>query len=329
VTRPIAAPRVAPGRLPEGIRVRRAGTADLPACGTIWRDGINDYLGRLNQREIPDDLSAIGRLHAHLLATDPETFLVAVRGGDGRAATAADGRIVAFGAAVRRDEVWFLSMLFVAPEEQGSGLGRALLDRILPDEADAVLATATDSQQPISNGLYAGYGIVPRMPLLSLVGRPSGTDAFGALPSGVVAVPFEDLAAERHGNLAAAVDSLDREVVGFAHPEDHRFLRQEGRRGFLFRHGSRAVGYCYASEAGRVGPIVVRDSGLLPAALGHVLAAVEPRGASALWAPGFADRAIVPLVRAGFRLDQFPVLLCWTRPFADFSRYVPISPGLL
>jgi hypothetical protein len=167
------------------------------------------------------------------------------------------------------------------------------------------------------------------MPLLSLVGRPSGPDAFGALPAGIVAVPFEDLAAERHGNLASAVDSLDREVVGFAHPEDHRFLRQEGRRGFLFRHGSRAVGYGYGSEAGRVGPIAVRDPGLLPAALGHVLAAIEPRGASALWAPGLADRAVVPLLRAGFRLDQFPVLLCWTRPFADFSRYVPISPGLL
>jgi hypothetical protein len=35
------------------------------------------------------------------------------------------------------------------------------------------------------------------------------------------------------------------------------------------------------------------------------------------------------LLRAGLWIDGFPVLLCWSRPFADFSRYVPISPGLL
>jgi hypothetical protein len=167
------------------------------------------------------------------------------------------------------------------------------------------------------------------MPLLGLVGRPADPDAFGALPAGVTAVPFEDLAGGAHRELAGAVDAVDREVVGFAHPADHRFLRLEGRRGFLFRAGERILGYGYAGESGRVGPIGVRDEALLAPALGHVLAAVEPRGASAVWVPGLADRAVVPLLRAGFRLDQFPVLVCWTRPFADFRRYVPISPGLL
>ena len=60
---------------------------------------------------------------------------------------------------------------------------------------------------------------------------------------------------------------------------------------------------------------------------GHLTTAVQPRGAFALWLPGSADRAVVPALRAGFRLDQFPILLCWDRPFADFSRYLPISPG--
>jgi hypothetical protein len=35
------------------------------------------------------------------------------------------------------------------------------------------------------------------------------------------------------------------------------------------------------------------------------------------------------LLRAGFRIDSFPCLICWDRPVADFSRYIPISPGLL
>lgn len=306
-------------RLPEGVRLRPAEPADLPACARIWRDGLNDYLGRLNQREIPDDVTALTRLHAHLLATDRDTFLVAVRG----------DAVVAFGAAVRRDSLWFLSMLFVEPVEQGAGLGRALLKRILPADPDAVLATATDTQQPISNALYAAYGMVPRMPLLGFVGRPTDAEAFGTLPAGIIAVPFDELAGQAHGELAAAVDTVDREVAGFAHPEDHRFLRLEGRRGFLLRNGERVLGYGYAGESGRVGPVAVLDEALLAPALGHVLRAVEPRGASALWVPGLADRAVIALLRAGFRLDGFPVLLCWSRPFADFRRYVPISPGLL
>ena len=35
--------------------------------------------------------------------------------------------------------------------------------------------------------------------------------------------------------------------------------------------------------------------------------------------PGAAGEAMTTLLRAGFRVDGFPVLLCWDRPFADFS----------
>jgi hypothetical protein len=54
-----------------------------------------------------------------------------------------------------------------------------------------------------------------------------------------------------------------------------------------------------------------------------------PRGAFSIWIGGPADRPLVAALQAGFRLDAFPVLLCWDRPFADFTRYLPISPGLL
>ena len=75
--------------------------------------------------------------------------------------------------------------------------------------------------------------------------------------------------------------------------------------------------------------VAVRDADLHSPVLGHLTTAVQPRGAFALWLPGSADRAVVPALRSGLRLDQFPILLCWDRPFADFSRYLPISPGLL
>ena len=310
------------GRL-AGIEIRHAVEADLPDCHRIWRDSIDAYLRPMGFPPLQTDNPGLRRLHDHTLATDPSRFLVAE--GSGRRG---EPRIVAFGSAVERGELWFLSMLFVAPESQAGGLGRAMLERLLPDDrANRVLATCTDSAQPISNGLYATYGIVPRMPLFNLVGRPEPPFAWPALPDGIRGERVAEPARWRETEEVAA---LDRSLLGFAHPEDHRFVQGEPRHAFAFRNGDGAlVGYGYAGDIGRIGPIAVEDPELLAPALGHLLAAVVPRGASAVWLPGAAGETLATAIRAGLRIDGFPVLAGWSRPFADYTRYVPTSPGLI
>ena len=317
---------------------RRATDDDLATCAAVWRDSINDYTNRLNQPEIPDDPGAILRLYAHLRATDPDGFVVAERtdraGGTGEAGEA---RIVGFVSALRRGPLWFLSMLFVLPEMQGAGLGRALLDRVMPAAGTASLATCTDSAQPVSNALYASLGIAPRMPLLRLVGLPDRPAALPPLPEGVRAVGFHEVGDGTGDGLGGAVLEdelavLDREILGFGpeHRQDHRLVRLEERIGFLYLGTDGGpVGYGYASEAGRVGPIAVRDPALLDAVVGHLVTTVRPRGAFGIWLPGAAQTAMTSLLRAGFRIDGFPCLVCWDRPVVDFTRYIPISPGLL
>jgi len=56
---------------------------------------------------------------------------------------------------------------------------------------------------------------------------------------------------------------------------------------------------------------------------------VEPRGASSVWLPGDAGEAIGAAIASGLRIEGFPILAGWSRPFADFTRYVPTSPGLI
>ena len=310
--------------------LRLATDDDLGACAAIWRTSINDYTNRLNLPEIPDDLAAVLRLYGHLRSTDPEGFVVAEQV-DGTGET----RIVGFVSALRRDSLWFLSMLFVLPEFQGSGLGRTLIDRVMPEAGSASLATCTDSVQPISNALYASLGMAPRMPLLRLVGRPDRPGELPRLPDGSRVIPFDEIQDGAADGLSAGalddeLDALDREVMGFAHRQDHDLVRREGRIGFLYvGAGGSTLGYGYASEAGRVGPVAVRDADHLDPLIGHLVATVAPRGAFGIWLPGAATTAATSLLRAGFRLDGFPVLLCWDHPLVDFSRYVPISPGLL
>jgi GNAT superfamily N-acetyltransferase len=289
----------------------------------------------LGQHEIPPATNPVTRLFSHLQASDPDRFMVATTtGGSDRLSGAAAERVVAFVSAIVRERLWYLSMLFVLPKHQGVGIGRELLAHVLPSDGEMMRATATDSAQPAANALYASHGITPRMPLLNLVGLADRPAEFGPMPSGIVPVAFEQIAAgpvdgQGHGDLVRAIDLLDRELLGVAHPEDHRYLRSEGRYGWLY-HGpdGRPVGYGYAGEAGRLGPVAVQDPDLFAPILGHLTSAVVPRGAFAMWVGGAADRALMSALRAGFRLEGFPVLICWDRPFADFSRYLPISSGL-
>lgn len=311
----------------EGITFRPATEADLPDCGRLHRIAIDAYTTRLGFPPAPEENPGLLRLHAHALATDPARFQVAERRGRfGRPA------VVAFGSAVERDRFWFLSMLFVDPTEQARGLGRALLDRLLPeDRAGRLLATCTDSAQPISNGLYATYDMVPRMPLLNLLGRPRPGWEPPSLPDGITA---GRAAAAPDGRLApdeqAELDALDRELLGFAHPQDHAYDLRE--RPWLFRYrddAGRLAGYGYTGEVGRIGPIAVRDPAHLWPVAAHLLTAVPPRGASSIWVGGHASEAVAAGIRAGLRLEGFPILACWSEPYADFTRYVPTSPGLI
>jgi GNAT superfamily N-acetyltransferase len=297
-----------------GISFRYATLEDLPDCNRIHRIGIDDYMTRMAFAPSEGLNESLLRLHTHTLTTDPTRFQVAER----------DGKVVAFGSAVDRGPMWFLSMLFVDPVEQARGLGRDLLERLLPVErAGRRLATCTDSAQPVSNGLYASVGIVPRMPLLNFLGRPREGWTPPALPDGVV-VARADAAVQ------AEIDALDRELLGFVHPQDHAYDLRERPWLFTYRDGSgRLLAYGYTGEVGRIGPIGVRDEALLFPVIGHLLTAVTPRGASSVWLGGQATEAVAQAVRSGLRLEHFPILACWNEPYADFTRYVPTSPGLI
>jgi GNAT superfamily N-acetyltransferase len=314
-----------------GVRLRPARDDELPACAEIWRAGLDEYGLRVGRPPTTAAPEALLGLLGHLRSTDPDRFLVAER----PEAAGDDGSpIVGFVSAIRRGDTWFLSMLFVHPAAQAQGLGRGLLEAVLPAGDDVARATCTDAAQPISNALYARYGIVPRLPVLELVGHP-GRAPLPDLPAGIRAVPFELLAGGTPDGpgprrLAAGLATLDATLLGYAHPEDHAYLAGAGRLGYLYEAGGgRVVGYGYASEAGRVGPVAVEDESLFPGVLGHLLGAVTPAGAVSAWVPGAAGRAVIALLEAGLRMEDFPALLCWDRPFADLSRYVPISLAVL
>ena len=324
------------------VHYRPATPADLDACTHIWRRGIDDYQGRLNQPPIGTDLGTLRSLFAHLLATDPDRFWVATYAPDTPAAYGEaldeDGRWrVGFGSATVRDGIWFLGMLFVLPGMQATGIGRTLLDRTLAGDgrgaAPVVRGTCTDAAQPISNALYARRGLIPRVPIWRLTGELRRPALLPTLPDGYAATPFSadlDAGPEAAARLRDVVAELDRATLGAAHPADHDMLRRDGREGWLVRDGTgQAVGYGYASGTGRLGPLAATDRALVGPLLGMLSRSIATHGERTIWLPTTCDGALSALLAAGLRLDGFPGLLCWSRPDHPFDRYVPISLALL
>ena len=81
----------APGTEPP-IRLRPARPDDLPACVGVWHAGLTEYGMRVGRPAMPPSFGPLLGLLGHLLATDPQGFLVAVAdgAGPGGAPTAAD-----------------------------------------------------------------------------------------------------------------------------------------------------------------------------------------------------------------------------------------------
>jgi GNAT superfamily N-acetyltransferase len=327
----------------DGLTYRPPRPGELADCALVWHASVNDYMTRLGHPLPPPVLEPAMRLGEHLLSTDPDHFRVAVKSSPGGRRE----RIVGFGIGLQREHVWFLSQLYVLPEEQHRGIGRALLTQVLPSAPETgaelegrpgVLATCTDTAQPISNGLYAKMGIVPRIPVFNLVGRPGSPPMLPTLPAGIEAIALEPPEMVSHRNpagpgkaeLCQAIDAIDRDVLGYAHQPDHLFLRVQGRTGFLYQtSGGQPLGYGYSSQVGRFGPVALLDETLTAPVIGHLMRTIEPRGATSVWVPGANDRAMVALLRAGLRIEGFPAMFCWTRPFAAFNRYLPAGLALL
>ena len=76
-----------------------------------------------------------------------------------------------------------------------------------------------------------------------------------------------------------------------SHPVDHRWLRLESRRGWLY-HGpdGAPLAYGYAGEAGRLGPVASHDPDLVAPILGHLTREVNPAARSRLGCPAAPTR---------------------------------------
>lgn len=246
----------------------------------------------------------------HLLATDADSAYVADDG----------GRIIAFGIVMRRGAEAFLSFLFVEPAWQGRKIGQTVLEACVAGAGEGVerVSTCAEANQPISTGLYAKMGMVPRTPLYLIR---------GSLPDEALPTLQASIGCGRV--TPAAVAAFDVALVGYERPQDHALWARE-RTGVLFSdEAGRVLGYGYAHASGRIGPVAAADPTDLPGFVGYLVRLTDVLEGRQLVVPGPASSILVPLLRAGLIIDGTPAIHLTQGQGPAFDRYIPMSYALL
>lgn len=202
------------------------------------------------------DPAAVAIRYRHFVERDPEGSWVATQ----------DGRVVGCALALRREDVWGLSLLIVHPDQQSSGIGGALLRKVHEYAAGARGRIIMASPDPRALRAYFRLGL-DFHPAASAHGVPKVS-----APDGVREGDVSDLP------LTATVD---RHVRGAAHGQDIAVLLAMGTT-LLIAPG---CGYAVVKPEGGVSLLAALDedaaSALLRAALARAPGAVALEGFTA------------------------------------------------
>lgn len=229
-----------------------------------------------------------------------------------------DGRLVGY-AATRRMEnregaVSMLCDLFVAPDERGSGVGRAMLSALWCERSPRLTFSST---HPGALPLYTSFGLSAWWPLLYLAGDPGRLRR----PDGYA---VETIGAEEAAR-------LERRWSGAVRDLDYTaWLGRPGGRAFVVRRDGRAVA---VGAVGGQEPTLEHlrlatdaDQATASAAVHAALFLCADRGPVRVHLPA-PHPAVAGLLDAGWRVEEFDLFMSTHAGLLDPTRDVP-SPAL-
>jgi GNAT superfamily N-acetyltransferase len=292
--------------------VRKVRPDDLDEVWRVHVAASNDLMVRRGRPAArPADAPVASDARAGLIS-DPDGYFCAVE----------EGRIRGMVSALVRGQVWYLSMLFVLPDDQSRGLGRALLEPALAygEARGAQVRCTWATLDPRAQARYVMAGMAPRWPIYRLDGDAAAVaqlEARVGLDPRKRELPCDPGAAEK----------LTAEVFGHGRADDLAHWLSDGGASVAIERGGEVAAFAYR-RGERIGPAAARDEmSLLKAVAAAAAAGASGGGSVTLRVPGACASLLEALVSSGFRIGD-PTLFMASRLFGRPELYLPSGPIL-
>jgi GNAT superfamily N-acetyltransferase len=277
----------------------RAMTADdVTAVEAVWHDAFSAMRSAYHLPVRPADDETRSR-HRRRIA--------AVRAGDpGGSWVAVEGdRVVGFAQALRRGELWVLSLLAVAVAHQGRGIAAALLEQALDygDRRAPGLIMASRDPRAVHRYVRAGFALHPAVAAVGVVRRPAP-------------VSFDDVRPGAAGD-RVLIAEIDRRLRGAPHAA---LDLGQGEGDDLLVLPDRGYAVC---APGRVRMVAALDEDGARQLLGAAVAATPPgRPVDVNWITGAQPWAVALCAELGLALHPTGGVMVRGRP-GPLSPYLP------
>jgi len=294
--------------------------ADLAAAVYIAREAM-DWLRRSQGEETQPWQPAQPHGRRHLLHTDPEGAWIAEL----------NGVPVGFSMAFVRGDIWFLSQLFVQPDQHGRGIGVELLRRAQEYgyARGARVFSVVASSSRVAHALYMRAG---------MFATGIGYRMAGPLAP-LLELPEPDASKERIVDCSGWQDrmgELDRIVFGAERRQEHAFYLGEAswpepKASFGLRRDGDLIAYGYApAEGGYIAPVAAYEpADQLPIFRMAAEWLIDQKVTHGDMLVFSHNRTIMDaLITAGWKSRGW-VFFMTSEPFGQFDRYHPAGGTLL